>query len=197
MVRDAPGFKIYMSDILVSQNSQNRVNAVYPVLHATIKKSSKYSSDKIVYKGSVRTLEEDPSPFNWYYSGYEAICTLYNHTNEVTVPAICFSDHDEEFMSKAPAIYPSSALIHWKQRASIYENADVVREDEIPIATAAANVEEQVCPITCEPMTSENACTTTCGHVFTKKGITEWLSVSSNQSCPICRQKCSVSQPTL
>ncbi len=196
-----------MSDILVSQNSQNRVNAVYPVLHGTIHKVSKYSSDKIIYKGSVRTLEEDPSPFNWYYSGHEVICSLYNHTNEVIVPAICFSDHDEEFMSKAPAIYPSSALVCWKQRPSIYEEADVVSEDEIPVAAAAGAaagaadildpVEEYLCPITSEPMTSENACTTTCGHVFTKKGITQWLLISSNQSCPVCRQRCSIAQSTL
>ena len=194
-VRDAPGFKFYMSDILVSQNSQHRVNAVYPVLHATINKISKYSSDKNIYKGSVRTLEENPSPFNWYYSGHEVICSLYNYDSLVTVPAICFSDHDDEFMSKAPAIYPSSALIHWKERPSIYEEADVVSEDEIPIASAAAAdspVEEYLCPITSEPMTSENACTTSCGHVFTKKGISQWLSMSSNQTCPICRQKCSI-----
>ena len=197
-VRDAPGFKVYMSDILVSQNSQTRVNAVYPVLHGTIHKVSKYSSDKIIYKGSVRTLEEDPSPFNWYYSGHEVICSLYNYTNEVIVPSICFSDHDEDFMSKAPAIYPSSALVCWKERPSIYEEADVVCEDEIPIAAAAATAtEETLCPITSEPMTSENACTTTCGHVFTKKGIAEWLSMSPNQSCPICRQKCSIAQATL
>ena len=50
----------------------------------------------------------------------------------------------------------------------------------------------EACPITDESITQENACITTCGHVFTKSGLTRWLSVSSNQSCPVCRQKCSL-----
>jgi rubredoxin len=46
--------------------------------------------------------------------------------------------------------------------------------------------------ITGDSISQENACITSCGHVFTKSGLTRWLSVSSNQSCPVCRQKCSL-----
>jgi hypothetical protein len=48
------------------------------------------------------------------------------------------------------------------------------------------------CVITGDSINQENACITTCGHVFTNSGLTTWLSVSSNQSCPLCRQKCSL-----
>ena len=50
----------------------------------------------------------------------------------------------------------------------------------------------ECCAITGDPISQENACITTCGHVFTRIGLTGWLSVSSNQSCPVCRQKCSL-----
>ena len=48
----------------------------------------------------------------------------------------------------------------------------------------------ETCVITGEAFTQENACITTCGHVFTRSGLTRWLSVSSKQSCPVCRQEC-------
>lgn len=48
------------------------------------------------------------------------------------------------------------------------------------------------CVITGDSINQENACITTCGHVFTNSGLTRWFSVSSNQSCPVCRQKCSL-----
>ena len=49
------------------------------------------------------------------------------------------------------------------------------------------------CVITGDTISQENACITTCGHVFTRSGLTGWHSMpSSNQSCPVCRQKCSL-----
>ena len=50
----------------------------------------------------------------------------------------------------------------------------------------------EACPIMAEPLTHENACMTTCGHVFTKEGIDRWLATpSSKKQCPICKQTCS------
>ena len=50
----------------------------------------------------------------------------------------------------------------------------------------------EACPIMAEPLTHENACMTTCGHVFTKEGIDRWLiTPSSKKQCPICKQACS------
>ena len=51
----------------------------------------------------------------------------------------------------------------------------------------------ECCSITGDPISQENACITTCGHVFIKDGLTKWLEMpSSNQACPVCRQKCSL-----
>ena len=51
----------------------------------------------------------------------------------------------------------------------------------------------ECCAITGDPISQENACITTCGHVFIKDGLTKWLEMSSsNQACPVCRQKCSL-----
>ena len=51
----------------------------------------------------------------------------------------------------------------------------------------------EVCPISTEQLTLDNACTTTCGHVFSTASIQMWLKLPSSKSCcPVCKQKCSV-----
>ena len=54
----------------------------------------------------------------------------------------------------------------------------------------AAETEGKTCPITMEPIRKETAAITSCGHIFQKMAIHEWL--QRNDSCPECRQRCSV-----
>ena len=53
-----------------------------------------------------------------------------------------------------------------------------------------AESEGQTCPITLTPIKSTTSTVTSCGHIFQAAAIQEWL--SENQTCPECRQICSV-----
>ena len=52
---------------------------------------------------------------------------------------------------------------------------------------------EELCPILYEPLQENGCILTSCFHIFSKEGFTEWSKKSSE--CPTCRQKCSVSVP--
>ena len=53
-----------------------------------------------------------------------------------------------------------------------------------------AEIERKLCPITMEPIRKETANITSCGHIFQKEAIHEWL--QRNDTCPECRQLCSI-----
>ena len=46
------------------------------------------------------------------------------------------------------------------------------------------------CPITMDPIKGAAAAVTSCGHVFDRAAITEWL--GSHAKCPQCRQPCAL-----
>jgi len=49
----------------------------------------------------------------------------------------------------------------------------------------------ECCPITCDLITMENGYVTSCGHVFTKASIKQWLTFQSSKSeCPMCKEVC-------
>jgi len=58
------------------------------------------------------------------------------------------------------------------------------------IADSISRAEE--CAIMGDLISQENACITDCGHVFSKIGLSKWLSTSSDQACPMCRHKCCI-----
>jgi len=49
-----------------------------------------------------------------------------------------------------------------------------------------AETDGQACPITMEPIKKATATVTSCGHIFQKAAIAEWLTTSD--TCPECRQ---------
>ena len=55
---------------------------------------------------------------------------------------------------------------------------------------ASAEAAGQICPITMDPIRKANASVTSCGHVFQKAAITEWM--QGHDTCPECRQLCSI-----
>jgi hypothetical protein len=55
---------------------------------------------------------------------------------------------------------------------------------------AEAIKQQQTCSISFDSISSENACVTTCGHVFSKESIKEWL--KQNSTCPECRKPCRI-----
>lgn len=51
----------------------------------------------------------------------------------------------------------------------------------------------EVCPISQETLTMENAVVTSCGHVFERDSIQAWLkTAASKHCCAVCREKCCV-----
>ena len=46
----------------------------------------------------------------------------------------------------------------------------------------------EVCPISSETITRENASVTSCGHVFCKSSLDTWFNIKDE--CPVCKQKC-------
>lgn len=60
-----------------------------------------------------------------------------------------------------------------------------------PMIIAEAIKQKQACSISFEDISSENACVTTCGHVFTRDSMKEWLKQKS--TCPECRKHCRIS----
>lgn len=55
---------------------------------------------------------------------------------------------------------------------------------------AAAVAERKTCPITMEPIRKKTAAITSCGHIFQKEAIQEWM--KEHDTCPECRQRCSL-----
>lgn len=54
---------------------------------------------------------------------------------------------------------------------------------------AAAEAEGKTCSITMEPIRKQTAAITSCGHIFQKEAIREWM--KNHDTCPECRVRCS------
>jgi hypothetical protein len=54
---------------------------------------------------------------------------------------------------------------------------------------AAAEAEGKLCSITMEPIRKQSASITSCGHIFQKEAIREWM--KGHDTCPECRVRCS------
>lgn len=239
MIYKSHGYKFYKNKIMfLEQNSFNPVNIVSPLLNASIHYVSKYSSNFLQRDGVMSKESSNTTyPFKWNFTGMEIRIILDRVS--IIVPGIHLSEYNQHILpSGSPVIIHSTSLVVWQSRAMPYLEADVIIEDDIPIApvlqimpsipiapvleptttvpTAPPTVvtelirhifpphvkhliiadsihRNECCVITGDPISQENACITNCGHVFIKGGLTKWLEMpSSNQACPICRQKCSI-----
>jgi hypothetical protein len=221
MIYKTSGYKFYKNTIMfLPSNSYNPVNVVTPLTNVTIQLVSKHSRSlnecySVMTRGSLTNIY----PFKFTYSGLE-ISTIMNGS-QIIIPGVNFLECDPNILPRgSPVIIPRTPFVHWQNTASNYDQAEIATDSEMPITavhvlptpTVALVKSEpciypphikqliisdsihknESCVITCELISQENACITTCGHVFTKSGLTQWLSVSSNKSCPICRQKCSL-----
>lgn len=61
------------------------------------------------------------------------------------------------------------------------------------IVLADAEQKGQMCPISQEKITARNGAVTSCGHVFDRAAIQQWLEMpNSNHCCAVCRTACVV-----
>lgn len=215
-----PGFKFYKNTIMFPRaHSHEAVNVIKPLMNATVVLVSKYSSDRIP-SDAVMSKESLSrfSSFKWSLTGYELIIRLDGA--QIAVPGIHFSECETNILpSGSPVCLPPSSWIRSQNRASSYEDAEIVLDVEphsqahaqqtlrlpapvvqplfpvhvkqLLIADSISRAEE--CVIMGDLISQENACITDCGHVFSKIGLSKWLSTpSSGQACPMCRHKCCI-----
>jgi hypothetical protein len=225
MISKSNGYKFYKNTIMFPQvNSYNPVNVVSCLLNTRIQYVSRHTCQQAEIDG---TLSKDSLvtrlfPFKGKFTGYEI--SIVMNGSEITVPGISFSECDQRLLpSGSPVISSQTSLVRWQARPRPYIEADVLVEDDLPIApvvmapVAAAVVvpvstsrisvypahikqliiadsiqKNECCSITGDPISQENACITTCGHVFTRTGLSGWFRSSSNSICPLCRQQCQI-----
>ena len=97
-----------------------------------------------------------------------------------------------------PSIYVKEA---WEQLTgeSLEHPSDIIPEEitasktpsplprhvQIILLTEAVRTRKE-CSIAMEPITLENGSVTSCGHIFTREALSEWL--QDNNTCPECRE---------
>jgi len=222
MISKSQGYKFYKNTIMFPEAQFYRpVNMVSCLLNVRIQYVSKHTSQQAdIYGTLTRDSLTHFFPFKSTFTGYEIKIIL--NGSEIIVPGITFSECNPHLLpSGSPMINPNTALVRWQPKPLPYSEADIILDAELPIAPIAPTPvaptllestgpslfpshikkliltdsinKNEACSITGESINQENACITSCGHVFTKSGLSRWFSMaSSNQSCPICRQKCSL-----
>ena len=60
----------------------------------------------------------------------------------------------------------------------------------VPMIISEAVTQHRQCSISLDDITADNACVTTCGHVFTKDAISRWM--QQHRTCPECRKQCEI-----
>ena len=216
------GFKFYKNSIMFpSSNSYNPVNVVTPLINTSSRMVSKYTSTQNELDGvlSRETLTRMYS-FKYKFTGVEVSIMLDG--SNLIVPGISFLECDHSILPRgSPVIIPPTDQVHPQARARsrFYLDADLVFLDTennlqpivspqslpepitrstlypahiINIIIADSIQRNECCVITSDIISHENACITSCGHVFTRSGLTEWFASSSNHICPICRQECKI-----
>ena len=108
--------------------------------------------------------------------------TISPQVERILRPALVWTNPISEVQFRPPPPPPPSpppAPIH--QQTSLPPHIA-----KLVLETAEAN--HSLCPITMEPITAKTSSVTSCGHAFDKSAITSWL--STNTTCPECRQPC-------
>jgi len=219
MISKSNGYKFYKNTIMFPEaHSYNPVNVVSCLLNTRIQYVSRHTCHQAEIDG---TLSKDSLvtrlfPFKGKFTGYEISVVVDG--DEYIVPGISFSECDQRLLpSGSPIVSSQTSLVRWQARPRPYVEADVLVEDDLPIAPVVmapvaastsrisvypAHIKQLIiadsiqknecCSITGDPISQENACITTCGHVFTRTGLTGWFTSSSNSICPICRQQCQI-----
>ena len=79
-------------------------------------------------------------------------------------------------------------------RASMLQRAAACAVDlpphVVPMIISEAVTQHRQCSISLDDITADNACVTTCGHVFTKDAISRWM--QQHSTCPECRKQCGI-----
>uniref|UniRef100_A0A6C0DJJ2 RING-type domain-containing protein n=1 Tax=viral metagenome TaxID=1070528 RepID=A0A6C0DJJ2_9ZZZZ len=154
-------------------------------------------------------------PLSWSFTGSSINMRLNDRHISIVCPIISVSDPGI-LPYNSCSIKPSSMIFTDILDTSNYETAvlyerdpnsseyltpltriekvkEVVSRKGLPqhvadIVLANAISKNEICPISNDPITNEDGCVTSCGHVFSKSSLDHWLSIKNE--CPVCKQVC-------
>ena len=157
----------------------------------------------------------------WDYTGSSMKIYIPSKSISITCPIISMSPADKDKLPFNSCSFTASSETFCDEvDKTIYPVAKVYLRDPysghslamaspVPMASPVSNPmsklpihvsklvladsisKNEACPISCDPITQENATVTSCGHVFTTEAINHWLSLASSKGlCPVCKQRC-------
>jgi len=99
-------------------------------------------------------------------------------------------------LSSEPSLLDMAVLASLQQPPQQQQQQSQQQSQQMDVAPLPAHVaslvireavaSNAICPITMEPIQTDSAPVTTCGHVFQRAALQEWL--RTNATCPECRQ---------
>jgi hypothetical protein len=126
--------------------------------------------------------------------------TIPNHSVDSVPPAQAFqvqraaSNADVEIMRRPARPNTLQVPMTHGHRTAIFGAPATAAVDlpphVVPMIISEAVKQQQQCSITFDAITADNASVTTCGHVFTKDAIAEWM--KQRTTCPECRKQCRI-----
>jgi hypothetical protein len=130
MIYKSHGFKFYKNCVMFpSNNSYNPVNVASPLMNVTIRAITKYTKPQTILNGVLtRDTLRQMYPFNYKFTGYEAVINLDG--SRIIVPAIYFLDCEKLILPKgSPILTPPTELVARQIEARSYLEADIILEN--------------------------------------------------------------------
>jgi hypothetical protein len=159
------------ASIDMSLNDRGGMIIICPVVKVSDRHLLPFNCCSIVPSNTVFKDERDTS-----YYGKSGLYTKEPNSREYLTPIPPRVNFTYTAVSSNPVLAPVKAV-----RKSLPAHvANIVLSDAIS--------KNEVCPISSEPITKETGTVTSCGHVFCKESIDQWLSIKNE--CPVCKQSC-------
>ena len=183
----------------------------------TIKQRDKIEYNALVRKWDY----EEYQVLDWYLTGSAVDMTLRDRSITISCPVISIIEaniwklpYNSHHVSVSDVVALDEEDVSSYMTAVIYRTDPNSPENTAPIPPRVAAAEainstkglplhvanivlseairnNEICPITNEPITATGCCVTSCGHVYFKEAIEEWLSrPASHGKCPVCKQVC-------
>jgi len=186
-VENSGYYKVYMNSIYKSSATLDReISVVWPqenIDARTMKIKLRNDQDKTTtYR---KWNGKDYMMMSWSFTGSSIDMSLnYRHIT-ITCPVIQVSDRSILPFNTC-SIKPSRETFHEEEDRS--NNRKGLPQHVANIVLADAISKNEICPISSEPITKDTGTVTSCGHVFCKDSIDQWLSIKNE--CPVCKQTC-------
>lgn len=154
-------------------------------------------------------------PLSWSFTGSSISMTLNDRHISIVCPVISVSDlsiipynscsitpSSQTFVDEIDSCNYDTAIRYERDPNSseymepitrVAAVKEIVSKKGLPqhvsnIVLADAISKNEICPISNDPITKEDGCVTSCGHVFSKSSLDHWFKIKDE--CPVCKQIC-------